>query len=186
LEEELLPGAREIGDPQVLWQALMVASVARLLRGDAEGARSLVKELVDTTADSFARVYYLMPEGLRVLMATGETDIARGIVGEESVPIPTVITRQVGGRAALAEADGKLEDAVAGYREAAEAWERGNFAFEQANALLAAGRCLLSLGKAAEAAMELTRAREGFAALGAGPLLSACDDLLGEATALTS
>jgi hypothetical protein len=186
LEAELLPRAREIGDPQVLWQALIVASVGRFLRGDAEGARSLVKELVDATVDSFARVYYLMPEGLRVLLATGESEAARGIVKEESVPIPTVITRQAVGRAVLAEADGNLEDAVAGYREAATVWERGGHVFERANALMSAGRCLLRMGKAAEASQELSAAREIYVGLGAEPLLRECDDLLGEATALSS
>ncbi|TMK87192.1 MAG: hypothetical protein E6G44_00590, partial [Actinobacteria bacterium] len=39
MEEVLLPRAREIGDPQVLWQALPVASLAHLGRGDPQGAR---------------------------------------------------------------------------------------------------------------------------------------------------
>src|SRR5207253_1164423 len=82
---------------------------------------------------------------------------------------------------ALAEADGSVEEAVEGYREGAEAWERGGFVFEQANALLAAGRCLLLLGQAAEASVEVSAARELFARLRAEPLLRECDDLLGEA-----
>ncbi len=86
----------------------------------------------------------------------------------------------------LAEADGTPEEAVDGYVEAAAAWERGGFAFEHANALLATGRCLLLLGKAAEASSELTRARAGFAELRAEPLVRDCDLLLGQATALSS
>lgn len=120
------------------------------------------------------------------MMALGDVEMARRLVDEAVVAIPTVITRQVVVRAALAEADGNPEGAVEGYREAAAAWKQGGFVFEQANALLAAGRCLLSLGRAAEASRELTRAREGFASLRADPLLRECDDLLGEATALTS
>jgi hypothetical protein len=89
-------------------------------------------------------------------------------------------------RAALAEADGNPEGAVEGYREAAAAWELGGFVFEQANALLGAGRCLLSLGNAGEASRDLSSARELFASLHAEPLLRECDNLLGEATALTS
>jgi tetratricopeptide (TPR) repeat protein len=186
MEERLLPRAREIGDPQVLWQALVVASVARLGRGDVEGARSGVKELAAATVGAYARAYYLMPEGLRVMMATGEVETARGIAGEQVFPISTVLTRQALARAALAETDGDLEGAVAGYRQAAETWESGGFVFEQANALLASGRCLVSLGRAAEASGDLAKAREVFRSLGAEPLLRACDDLLGEATALTS
>ena len=186
LEEGLLPRAREISDPQVLWQALVVASVAHLGRGARDGARSMVEELVEVTVGQSAGGFYLIPEGLRVMMALGEVEMARRLVDEAVVAIPTVITRQVVVRAALAEADGNPEAAVEGYREAAAAWKRGGFVFEQANALLGAGRCLLSLGNAGEASRELSSARELFASLRAEPLLRECDDLLGEATALTS
>ncbi len=185
LESELLPRAREIGDPQVLWQALAVVSVGRLGRGDREGARSAVKELVATAAGATAVAYYLIPEALRVMLVTGETETVRGIVEEEEGAIPTVLTRHVVGRAALAEADGNLEKAVAGYRQAAAAWERGGFVFHRANALLAAARCLLLLGMAAEATQELSMARQIFAGLGADPLARECDDLLSEATAVS-
>ena len=186
MEEVLLPRAREIGDPQVLWQALPVASLAHLGRGDPQGARALALELAEATVGAPARGFYLMPEVLRVLVAVGETDLARAIAEEEDVPIPTVVTRHVVGRALLAEADGSLEAAVEGYRDAAAGWERGGYAFEQANALLGVGRCLLGMGRAAEASRALSSAGEIFARLGAEPLLRSCDELLGEATALTS
>jgi hypothetical protein len=182
----LLPRAREIGDPQVLWQALMVVSAAHLVRGDLEGARSLVMELVEATEGAMVRTFWIMPEGLRVLVAAGQIETARVIAEEEVAPIPTLITRQVLARAALAEADGDLEAAVEGYGEAASAWEKGNYVFEQASALLGAGRCLLPLGRAAEALETVSSAREVFVSLRARPLLGECDDLLGEATALTS
>jgi len=187
LEDVLLPRTREIGDPQVLWQALVVASVARLGRGDIDGARSAVKELAAATEGSDSRVYYMLVTGsLRAMLATGEIDTARRLVGDEVAPIPTTLMRQALARAALAEVDGNLEEAVTAYRQVAETWEGGGYVFEQANALLGAGRCLASLGRAAEASEDLAKAREVFASLGAEPLLRECDDLLGEATALTS
>ncbi len=186
LEEDVLPKAREIGDPQVLWQALMVAAVARHGRGDREGARVLIEELLRATSEERLRNFWIVPEGLRVLIDLGDVDAVRGLIVDDEVPVPTLLMKQIVVRAALAEADGRLEDAAAGYRDAAESWERGGFLFEQANALLAAGRCLLSLGRATEASEELSAAREIFAGLGAAPLLGECDDLLGEATALTS
>jgi class 3 adenylate cyclase/tetratricopeptide (TPR) repeat protein len=186
LEEALLPTAREIGDPQVLWQALMVAGVAHLVRGDLEGARSMVMELAQATEGAMVRTFWIMPEGLRVLIATGETETARRIAAEEVAPIPTLLTRQVLARAALAEADGDLEAALEGYRQAAAAWDKGSYVFEKASALLGAGRCLLLLGRAAEASESVSSAREVFVSLRAQPLLGECDDLLGQATALTS
>ena len=45
---------------------------------------------------------------------------------------------------------------------------------------------LLGLGRAAQAAQELSLAGDIFTSLGAGPLAGACDDLLAQATALTS
>jgi class 3 adenylate cyclase/tetratricopeptide (TPR) repeat protein len=186
LEETFLPRTREIGDPQVLWQALMVASVAHLVRGDLEGARSLVMELVEATEGALVRTFWIMPEGQRVLLASGQTETARRIVEEEVAPIPTLLTRKVLARAALAEADGDLVAAVGGYRQAAASWEQGGYVFEQANALLGAGRCLLLLGQPAEASDNVSSARATFVSLRAQPLLAECDDLLGRATALTS
>jgi hypothetical protein len=186
LEGVLLPRAREIGDPQVLWQALVVASVVHLAGGDADGARDLVMELDSATVGAFARSYYLIPEGLRVMMATGEAEMARGLIEEQPVRIPTFLTRQELARATLAESDGDVEQAVARYRDVAAAWQGGGFAFEHANAMLAAGRCLLSLGEASEASRALSKARHGFGQLRAKRLLRECDDLLGRATALTS
>src|SRR5439155_5700253 len=140
--------------------------------GDRDGARSLVEEVVGATVESSVRTFWLVPEGLRVLMALGEVEMARGLVDEDVAAIPTLITRQLVVRAALAEADGRLEGAAEGYREAADAWEGGGFVFEQANALLAAGRCRLLLGNAGEASRELSSARELLAALQAAPLLA--------------
>jgi hypothetical protein len=51
---------------------------------------------------------------------------------------------------------------------------------------MGAGRCLLSLGRSEEAVTHLRAAREGFAGLGATPLVARTDDLLARATALTS
>jgi tetratricopeptide (TPR) repeat protein len=186
LEEWFIPRAKEIGDPQVLWQAMAVASVGRLDRGDRQGARSLVQELVRLTEGVPLRTSWLVPEVVRVMIELGDVDRARGIVDDGVPPIPTLVIRQGVLRALLAEADGDLEGAAAAYRQAAEAWESGGYAFERAHALLCAGRCLVALGRPTDASGDLARAREIFASLGAEPLLREADDLLSKATALTS
>jgi hypothetical protein len=50
--------------------------------------------------------------------------------------------------------------------------------YEEAQALLGRGRCLLALGRAPEAAQPLREAREIFARLGARPALEETDALL--------
>jgi class 3 adenylate cyclase/tetratricopeptide (TPR) repeat protein len=186
LEEWFLPRARDIGDPQVLWQAIMVAAVIRAGRGDRAGAIEQVEELVRGTQGEPMRTFWLVPEGSRLLIDGGDVESARELLEENVLPVPTLLMKRTVLRAALAEADGDLEEAATRYGEGAEAWERGGYTFERANALLGSGRCLLSLGRAAEASGQLTRARELFAALRAEPLLANCDELLGTATALSS
>ena len=56
--------------------------------------------------------------------------------------------------------------------------------WEQAQALLGQGRCLLTLGGPAEAREPLRAARDIFTSLGANPLLADANSLLVEATPL--
>jgi hypothetical protein len=51
--------------------------------------------------------------------------------------------------------------------------------YEEAQALLGEGRCLVALGRAPEAAPVLEQARAIFARLGAEPALHEADQLLG-------
>jgi hypothetical protein len=57
--------------------------------------------------------------------------------------------------------------------------------WERAHALLGHGRCLLGLGRPAEAREALRAAREIFASLGATPALTETDKCPARATALT-
>ena len=88
--------------------------------------------------------------------------------------------------AALAEANGDLQATAAGYADAAERWQTFGVVPEQAFALLGQGRSLTALGRTAEASPVLQRAREIFLALQAAPALAETDELLQQATALSS
>src|SRR6266496_836998 len=72
-----------------------------VLQQDRKSTR-LNSSHVETSYAVFCLKKKNMPEGLRVLIATGETETARRIAGEEVAPIPTLFTRQVLARAALA------------------------------------------------------------------------------------
>ena len=71
------------------------------------------------------------------------------------------------------------------YAEAALCWERFGSIPEHGYALLGRGRCLLALGDG-ETTPVLREAREIFAHLGAGMLLTETDALLEQALARTS
>ena len=68
------------------------------------------------------------------------------------------------------------EAAAADFAVAAAGWSDFCMPYEEAQALLGQGRCLLALGRAAEAAAPLTSAREIFARLGAKPALAEADE----------
>jgi Flp pilus assembly protein TadD len=89
-------------------------------------------------------------------------------------------------RAMAAEAQGETEGAAGLFAEAARRWEGMGVVPERAFAHLGEGRCLLALGRSAQAYGPLNQAREVFASLGAKPALAETDVLLGRVTALTS
>ena len=86
----------------------------------------------------------------------------------------------------MAESRGDLEVAADAYAEAAERWERFGVVTEHAFAFLGQGRCLIRLARRAEAAPVLQQAREIFDRMGAAPALAQTDELLAQATVLTS
>jgi hypothetical protein len=84
------------------------------------------------------------------------------------------------GRAIIADARGEHEAAAAGFADAAARWHDFGVPYEEAQALLGEGRCLMALGRAPEAAPVLQEARAIFARLGARPALAETEGLLGE------
>ncbi len=88
--------------------------------------------------------------------------------------------------AALAENQGDLQAAADGYADAAHRWQAFGVVPEQAFALLGQGRTLTALGRTNEATPVLRQAREIFQTLQAAPALAETDQLLQQATALSS
>jgi class 3 adenylate cyclase len=82
---------------------------------------------------------------------------------------------------ALLKEDGReFEEAAEAYAEAARRWHDFSVPYEEAQARLGLGRCLVALGRAPEAAPALTEARAIFEKLGARPALADTETLLGE------
>ena len=123
---------------------------------------------------------------VRTALALGNLELAeRLIIGvEPRTPYEEHALATVS--AALAEAHGDLQAAAGGYEDAAERWQSFGVVPEQAFALLGQGRCLTRLGRRSEANPVLQHAREIFQELQAAPALAETDDLLQQATALSS
>ena len=115
-------------------------------------------------------------------MGLGEGGLAATIVKGIAPITPLREHVQATCKALLEEADGEHEAATARFADAAAGWHDFGAPYEEAQALLGQGRCLVALGRASEAAAPLTDAREILARLGAKPALAEVDRLLEEIT----
>jgi tetratricopeptide (TPR) repeat protein len=88
--------------------------------------------------------------------------------------------------ALLAEHRGEYAQAAEAFGDAATRWEGFEMPWEQAQALLGQGRCLLRIGSLSEATAALRLAREIFVSLGAKPALAETDQLLARSVAVSS
>ncbi len=185
LEDEFLPRARAIEDPQILQPSLAVSALIAKLRGDMERALSLVDELRRRMIPTYSLRALHLTDAVRIAVAAGSLELAERLLAG----VPELLTRDrnslVAARAALAEARGRLEDGAALYTEAAERWTDFGLAVEQAYALLGLGRCLGAHGRRDDAAPRVQEAREIFARLGALPLVAETDEWLRSAAAVS-
>jgi class 3 adenylate cyclase/tetratricopeptide (TPR) repeat protein len=186
LLQEFLPRAREIEDPQVLAPALTIAAMIEQASGDSPAAVTLLEELELVTAGTPDFRSLNLTEALRLCAAADALTLAERLVGGASETAAEFQHAVLTGRAILAEANGRPAEAASLFATAAERWAEWGHALERAEALLGAGRCILALGRRAEARPSLEAAREAFAGLGARPSVAVADGLLAEATALSS
>jgi hypothetical protein len=186
LEDEILPRAREIGDGQVVVPAFRTAAVGRLSRGDIDGAIALVEELGRLMGDLPGFRGWMLDDSALICLAAGKTDVLSGLL----VGYRPYLTRDrnsvLGARAVLAEAEGDHTEAARLYEGAAGRWRSFPAVLEHGRALMGVARCVLALGRASEATDRSREARQVFSGLGAAPLVAEADELLGQATALSS
>jgi class 3 adenylate cyclase/tetratricopeptide (TPR) repeat protein len=184
LRDEFLPRARESTDPQVLMPALATSAVIELSRGASAAAVSLIAELEAATRDRPVRRAQHLPDAIRVCAAAGAMDVAETLLQRTEVSAVRQVNAVHAARAVFAEAEGQRELSLRLYEESADRWARYGFVLEQGQALLGAGRCLLALGHAQQAATSLRNARAIFESLGARPLAADTRRLLEQATSL--
>ena len=183
--QQTVAKARELGESQYLGGLVALAAIARAAVGDAGAVAPLLTELdqvpnVRNTLD-FMRS---LPDLVRVAIAAGEPELGGRLAGGLKPVYPLDQHATLTARALLAEQHGETAEAAALFTDAAGRWQRFEVPWEQAQALLGQGRCLLTLARPAEAREPLHAARDIFGSLGADPVLADVDCLLAEATAL--
>jgi tetratricopeptide (TPR) repeat protein len=178
-----LPAARETGDPQLLIPALELEALVAVAEGRTDEARDALLEVERIGAETTPLIHSHAAGLIRIACGAGDVALAQRLVGGNLAIPGRTENITVSGRAVIAEAEGRLEEAVAGYGDAAARWLRYGSVPEQGLALIGQGRCLIALGRAAEAAELLQTARDLFAGLGASRPLAEVDDLLAQSTA---
>jgi predicted ATPase len=179
--QQTVAKARELGEPQYLGGLLALAAIARTAVGEARSAAPLLAELEQVPNVRYTLDYLrTLPDLVRVAIAAGDPDLgtrlADGLEPVYQLDRYALMTA----RALLAERYGKRAEAADLFTEAADGWKRFEVPWEQARALLGKGRCLLTLGRPAEAQQPLKAAREIFASLGAKPALAEANRLLAQ------
>jgi class 3 adenylate cyclase/tetratricopeptide (TPR) repeat protein len=186
LEDDFLPRARQIGDPQVLVPALTAGALIERARGDLRKAVRLLEELDRATPAGAPDRAVALPNALRICAVAKAIGLGERLIealAENTTRADHVV---VTADAALTEDRGELERAAEQYAEAAERWGEFGFVLERGHALFGAGRSLLGLGRRREAVVKLEEAREIFAWLQARPLVTEADAFVEQAAALSS
>ena len=174
-------------DLQGVVMGLVHVSAARAAIGQTEAALSLLAE-VAARPDVRAAPSY--PEHLPVLVRTaatvGAVDLGEQLVAGVEARTPLRKHSVVAARAVLAEGRSDTAAAADLYLDAADRWAAFATPVEEAYALLGAGRCLLALGRMAEATVALERAHSLWVSLKAAPLLAETDALLERTVSLSA
>ena len=175
-----LPQARQGGDPQMVIPALEVQAWIDLHDGRPAAAVEALTEIERIAAATTPSVLFITSGAVRIACAANDLALARRLADA----YPTVRGRSenlaTDGRAAIAEAEGRPEDAIAGFREAADKWAAQGNVIQRGFALVGLGRSLVAAGRSSEATVPLNEARAIFSKPGAVTYLAEIDDLLGQ------
>ena len=189
-----LRGELEAAQPMVAWadrqsrasgghdglvEAALAQAVVEDARRDAARTRTALttyEGLVKRQGD--ADYALRLPLGVRLAVGAGDVHLAERLAARIGPSLPLFRHALASAQASITEARGEKAVAGAGFVEAAAGWHDFGVPYEEAQALLGQGRCLLALDRAPEAIAPLAAAREIFARLGAKPALAETDELM--------
>ncbi len=174
---EFVAAVRE-SDPQ--WGVLALSAGARALlaQGHRTQAKSLLVQLTHLP-EAHVEPYYAtaLPALVRAALSLEEPELAVRLADGVAAVTPIFEHAICAARAALAEAAGNHNQALALYVDATERWRLFGIVPERAYALLGQGRCLTAIG-GPEPEKPLLEARELFASMGYQPALAETEALI--------
>ncbi len=178
--------ARDTGAAEILVMGLGSAAISHADLGNVTHATALLSELAAPDTRDISMFAAYLPALVRTALGLDQRGIAQSLIKDFQPRTPYAHHALISADAAVSEHRGDHQAAADGYADAAGRWERFGVVPEYAFALLGHGRCLISLGQPHEPAPVLHQARALFDQLGATPALAETDDLLAQATALSS
>ncbi|HXJ66524.1 MAG TPA: hypothetical protein VNN79_22420, partial [Actinomycetota bacterium] len=182
---DMLVRARRIQDPQILVPALTAAAFVEDQQGHRDEALELMAEVEDRELPAWGPDFLF--EGIRVLARGGAVERARALTDRIVIEMGARIAGlKESFRATIAEADSDHALALEHHRRASAIWESYDHLLERGHAFLGQGRALIALGRLEESLRFLHSGREIVSGLGAVRLVEEADQLLAEATALSS
>ena len=162
--ERNLESSREVGDPQVLVPALEVQALVDSASGRHAAAVEALLEIERISEETTDLVVSFAAELPRIACRAGDLALARRLVDRNPAMPGRPENIVVAGRALIAKAEGRLDEAVAGLQDAVARWTAHDAVIEQGLTRIALGRSLLALGRMGEAVEALQPAREIFSA----------------------
>jgi class 3 adenylate cyclase/tetratricopeptide (TPR) repeat protein len=187
LAEWALGAASRSMSPDRQARALTVAALVRFAAGKRQPAGEVLAQLAETPHGRDIPLFgAFLSEAVRTALGIGDRALAERLANGFQASYPYEEHALCAARAMVAEAKGETETAAGLFEEAALRWEGMEVVPERAFAYLGQGRCLLGLGRAAQADGPLRQAREVFGRLGAEPALAETDALLARVTAPSS
>jgi class 3 adenylate cyclase/tetratricopeptide (TPR) repeat protein len=182
----LVTTARGTADPQLIAAGVGTAALAYADLGDANAVGALLSEIATPEAATTGQFAALLPAWVRAAVFVGQLGVAERLIAAVEPRGRYSEHSLVAASAALSEARHDLTEAVDTYIDAARRWHDFGVVPEEGFALFGQGRCLVALGRNAEAVPVLHQARDIFQRLGAEPAVTETDALLVKATALSS
>lgn len=159
--------------------------LAMLLLGEGkvEEARTAVRHALGDAYDPVPRAG-LLAAAVDITLAADDTPTARAHADELSAiadDVGTPALRATAGHATgcVLLAEGQADSACAELRHAMTVWQETQVPYEVARARVMVGLATQRLGDESSAAVELDRARQAFARLGAAPDVARVDALIG-------
>jgi hypothetical protein len=164
--DELLPTARAGNDMQLLAPALSAAALIAGALGKSDAALEHVQELDRAVRGSSDRHRALfLPDLTQLCVELSAFDLARQLGDGLTVDLGRIGCSRTAAAAVLAEAEGRMSEALDLHVEAQQRWRHFGGVPGTAAALLGEGRCLVGLGRA-DAGSPLIEANRLYTGLG--------------------